>query len=142
MTVALVIGMSYSLWEGAIVWLNLQLYYKWAPSVWYSIQNRWKTKNSARVKNLIFISGKVFEKKLWIFTQFFLLFPKMDGPRPPVLSQSFSKAFRISIWRSFLGYCFHNCKGNLLTLLIISWTRHKGMLESMCSVSFDVQSFS
>ena len=61
-------------------WLNLQLYYKWALSVRYSIQNRRKTKNSAGVKTLIFINGKFFKKESFKFLHsFFLLFPKMGG---------------------------------------------------------------
>ena len=66
--IALVIGGSYSLYEGVIAfkyyfWFNLRLYYKWALSVWYSIQGRRKTKNSGGVKTLIFINDNVFLKK-------------------------------------------------------------------------------
>ena len=60
-------------------WLNLQLYYKWAPSVWYNIQGRKKTKNFGGVKALIFINGNVFLKKALNFYTVFFTFSKTGG---------------------------------------------------------------
>ena len=126
-------------------WLNLQLYYKWALSVRYSIQNRRKTKNSAGVKILILSTAKFSQKKLWIFTHFFFFFAFSKngwakGHR--CCPRIFLRYSGYLFCRSYLGYCFHNRKGDLVRLLIISWTRRKGLLENRCSVSFDVQSFS
>ena len=77
-------------------WLNLQLYYEWAPSVRYSIQKRRKTKNSGGVKTLIFIIGKVFKKSFEFLHSFIYFFKKRVGKGELVLSQNFSKVFRIS----------------------------------------------
>ena len=147
MFVALVIGRSYSLYEGVIAFkdffsLNLQLYYKWAPSVRYSIQNRRKTKNSGGLKTLIFINGKASKKSFEFLHSFFYFFQKRGAKGHRCCPRIFLRYSGYLFCRSYLGYCFHNRKGDLVRLLIISWTRRKGVLENSCSVSFYVQSFS
>ena len=77
-----------------------------------------------RVKTLIFINVKVFKKNaLNFYTVFFVFFTffkngwtKGDRCSPRIFLRYSGYLF----CRSYLGYCFHNRKGDLVRLLIIS----------------------